>query len=386
MAWTELAVVRAACAYFFICPGLAYGVLTSRLPALKAQTGANESQIGLLLLCLGGSSLLALFSSDSLIRRWGSRRVLRASSLELLLAIALCCLAQTTSQLGAGCLLAGAGMGLVDVSINTQGIQIEQLYRTSCMSLMHACYSLGGVIGSLTGALFAGLGLSPFINAICALGGYAVVRLWAAPRLLYAAPMPGPASPKREASRAMPPFVIMCGILAMLAYSSEGSVAEWGSLLLFTAKGADEHVAALVFAAFSGATVICRFFGDRLRHQLGDFALMLGGSLLAFFGMIFVLLSPAPALCLVGYSLMGVGLSPLVPTLFSRAGSCPGVTPGRASAIVSILSYSGLLFFPPMLGFVAHAKGLPNALLIVLAACACLAAGSLLFRKKPRKR
>ena len=71
-----------------------------------------------------------------------------------------------------------------------------------------------------------------------------------------------------------------------------------------------------------------------------------------------------------------------MPTLFSRAGSCPGISAGRASAIVSILSYSGLLFFPPMLGFVAHEKGLQSALLIIVAACVILALGSFLFREK----
>lgn len=168
----------------------------------------------------------------------------------------------------------------------------------------------------------------------------------------------------------------------MLSYAAEGSVAEWGSLLLFTVKGAGEHTAALVFAAFSITTVFCRLFGDRLRHVLSDFILLFGGSLLALAGMLLALFSPLPAVCLAGYALMGAGLSPIVPTLFSRAGSCPGISAGRASAIVSILSYSGLLFFPPMLGFVAHEKGLQSALLIIVAACVILALGSFLFREK----
>lgn len=67
---TEFSITRASCAYFFLCPGLTYGVFTSRLPALKMQTGADESQIGLMLLCLGVSSLAALFCSSRLIARW----------------------------------------------------------------------------------------------------------------------------------------------------------------------------------------------------------------------------------------------------------------------------------------------------------------------------
>ena len=381
MKWTEVSVTRAACAYFFLCPGLTYGVFTSRLPALKGQTGADEAQIGLLLLCLGVSSLVALFSSSRLIARWGSRLVLKTSALVLVIAVILSCLAQTPLQLGAGCLLTGASMGLADVAMNTQGIHTEHRYRVSCMSFMHAAYSFGGVTGAVSGAFFAGLGLSPFLNAICVLGAYACFLTKAASFLLDDMPASS-AEDRGSSSRSLPLFVVLCGVLSMLAYASEGSVAEWGSLLLFTVKGAEEHTAALVFAAFSTTTVGCRLFGDRLRHVLSDFILLFGGSLLALAGMLLVLLSPLPAVCLVGYALMGAGLSPIVPTLFSRAGSCPGISAGKASAVVSILSYSGLLFFPPMLGFIAHEKGLPNALLIIVAACLLLALGSFRFRGK----
>lgn len=84
MKWSEFSTARAACAYFFICPGLVYGLLTARLPALKAQTGADDAQIGLILLCLGVSGLVALFGSAWLIARWGSRTVLRLGTLVLL--------------------------------------------------------------------------------------------------------------------------------------------------------------------------------------------------------------------------------------------------------------------------------------------------------------
>ena len=84
MKWSEFSKARAACAYFFICPGLVYGLLTARLPALKTQTGADDAQIGLILLCLGVSGLAALCGSARLIARWGSRAVLRLGSLALL--------------------------------------------------------------------------------------------------------------------------------------------------------------------------------------------------------------------------------------------------------------------------------------------------------------
>ena len=173
MKWSEFSKARAACAYFFICPGLVYGLLTARLPALKTQTGADDAQIGLILLCLGVSGLAALCGSARLIARWGSRAVLRLGSLALLFSLPFCGLASTPLSLALACVLVGCGTGLADVAMNTQGIQIERRYHAPCMALMHASYSFGGVMGSLAGALFAALGFSPLVNFIGVLGGCA---------------------------------------------------------------------------------------------------------------------------------------------------------------------------------------------------------------------
>lgn len=385
MKWTEFTAARTACAYFFICPGLAYGILTSRLPAMKVQTGSDEAQIGLFLLCLGVASLVSLSASGWLIARRGSRQILKTGFLVLIAAVPLCGLAASPFQLGAACALAGLGMGLTDVSMNAQGIQIEQRYQTPCMAFMHASYSFGGMAGALTGALFAGLDMGLFANAVCVLGVYVCLFPLAMKKLVADAP-PVLDSKKGVAASGLPVFVVMCGILSMFAYAAEGSVGEWGSLLLFSSKGASESLAACAFAVFSAATIGCRLFGDRLRSWLGDFVLAICGALLAACGMSLVLFASEAVICLSGYALMGGGLAPLVPVLFSRAGSWPGIDPGKASAVVSTLSYSGLLFFPPSLGFIASRHGLENALFLILVLCIFLFAGAFLLRTTPGRK
>lgn len=380
MTRSEFTVARASCAYFFAGPGLAYGMLTARMPALKAQTEANEAEVGLILLCLGLSGMFSLAISSWLIARWSSRRVLRTSSFALLLSLPLCGLAHSPLLLGLACMVVGLSIGLVDVAMNTQGIQIERRYLSPCMSLMHASYSIGGLLGSLTGALFAGIGASPLINFLCILGLYACLRPLTVPRLQSDILYTG-STEKKKNSRAVPVLVLLCGILAMFTYAAEGSVAEWGSLLLFSVKGASEQTAALVFGAFSATTVLCRLFGDRLRGVVGDVPLMAGGTALSAAGMTVVLLSPLPGVCLLGYMAMGAGLSPIVPILFSRAGEHPDITPGKASAVVSFLAYSGMLIFPPSLGGIAHTIGLDRALISIPVLCVAIALGSLLFRQ-----
>ena len=142
---------RAACSYFFIGPGLVYGMFTSRMPALTMQTGADEAQIGLILLTLGVSGMVALALSAWFIDRFTSRIVLRLSAPLLCLTLPLAGLAASPLQLGLACAVVGLTMGFVDVSMNTQAIQIEQAYFRPCVSMMHASYSIGGVLGSITG-------------------------------------------------------------------------------------------------------------------------------------------------------------------------------------------------------------------------------------------
>lgn len=381
MKLSEFTLVRLACAYFFICPGLTYGIFTSRLPALKIQTGANEAQIGLMLFCFGGASLVTLCTSSLFLRKWGNRNVLFYGTIIVLFAVILMGLASNPYMLWLCAIMDGLATGFVDVAINTQGVQIEKKYTASCMAFMHASYSFGGVIGALSGSLFAAFGFNFLTNAIVMLGIY-VLFLFRARRYLLADSVQG--KEKEESGKSFIPFfVIFCGLLITLAYACEGAVAEWGSLFMHDIKHSPEYIAALVYAGFSVTTMFSRFFGDRLREHYGDIKLCITGAIFAVFGLDLVLFTQGMLFALLGFALMGIGLSPIAPVLFSQAGNYPNVNIAKACATVSIFAYSGLLFFPPFLGFVAYGYGLDKTMFVVLVLCILLCFGIIgLGRKK----
>lgn len=374
MKLSEFALVRLACAYFFICPGISYGIFTSRLPALKAQTGANEAQIGLVLLCFGGASLVSLFSSSWFSKKWGNRNLLLYGSTTVLFATMAMGFAFNQHILSLFAILAGVGTGFVDVSMNTQGVQIEKKYTVSCMSFMHASYSFGGVIGALSGSVFAGLGYDFLSNAVVILGIY-FLFLFKAHRYLLSEPAEVKEKENTAINTFIPFFIIFCGFLTMTAYACEGAVAEWGSLFMHSFKGASEQTAALVYAGFSVTTMFSRFFGDRMREYFGDMRLCFAGAIIAVLGLSMAIFLNGIALALLGFALMGIGLSPLAPVLFSQAGNYPDINVGKACAVVSVFAYSGLLFHPPLLGFVAHGYGLDKAMLVVFGMCTVLCFG-----------
>lgn len=373
---------KAACGYFFAVPGLAYGILTARMPALKAMVAANDSAIGFLLLAFGAASFCGLSLCRFAIDRFGAKNVMGWTSVALSFFLLVASLAFNYWQLLICCLFGGFFSGLCEVAMNAQGMLIEGRYKKLCMSSLHACFSLGGMIGSLSGSLFAWLNLAPAWNFLLVCGGYLCLFKLAFRKLER---IDGARSQEKRVApkSAVPAIIYLYGITSMLCYVSEGSVGEWGSILLHSAKGAPQGQAALVFACFCLSMVVFRFLGDRMRETFGDLLIVVFGGLLGSASMSVVLLSPAPAVCLAAYAVMGVGFAPIVPILFSRAGKTPGVSQAKASSTMSIMSYTGLLVFPPFLGMLGDCIGLDRALWIIVAACALVSiAGFMLFRKK----
>lgn len=372
---------RLACAYFFAIPGLMYGVFTARLPAIKQMINGDDSQVGILLLAFGLASLAGLLASGQIIRRFGIRHCMGIAAILFPAWLTIAALAYAYWFLIAFCLLAGFCGGLCEVAMNAQGIDIEKRYHKLCMASLHACFSLGGVAGSLAGSLFAGMGASPFHNFLAVALGYLLAWPLAFGSLGHGAEIADAATGRQSGK--LPLFIYLCSLVSMLCYISEGSVGDWGSILLHSVKGAPQSLAALAFGSFCTTMVIFRFLGDRLRRLLGDFRIVLFGSTLGFICMSTVLLTSSPYLCLAAYAGMGAGFAPIVPILFSRAGGYPGVDAARASSVVSIMSYSGLLVFSPLVGMLGDAIGLARAFWLVPLACFLIMCSSPLLLQKP---
>ena len=364
---------RLACAYFFALPGMAYGLFAGRLPALQAQIHATESDIGLILFCFGIASFISLFFAAYLISRLGSATVIVGGCLTLAVSLCLSGLTFRPWQLGVMWLFCGAGMSLADAALNAQCMEMEKFYRARCLTLMHAAFNMGTMAGALGAALFAFFNLSPLTNFFFLIGFYIVFLPRAVPHLLRPPETSGMQTARGTHFR-MPLFIIVCGLCALLAYVAEGSVADWGSIFLHSSRGASQSVAALLYAFYSACTILCRLRGDDLRERWGDYPVALLGGVIAFVGLALALGTQSLTLCFLGYGLMALGLSPIAPIMFSVAGSCSNVSPGAASATVSLLAYTGLFLFPPCLGFAAETYGLSNALYLVLAGCMVLVA------------
>lgn len=368
--YLSYASARLACMFYFMAPGLAYGLVTSRMPALKNMTGATEGELGIILLCFGLSALIGLAFAPRLIAKISAKTTLLASSLACMVFVVLVSFSSSVWFFGIAMALLGICMGLCDVTMNVQGVEVERAYKKSSMNILHAGYNIGAAAAACAGSIFAATNFDVWVNFVLPVAIMAGMLWWAEPRLVtenLEKPERSESSPlvSVEPKKRLPFLVWVCGLLCVCCYVSEGSVGEWGSLYLHQEKAAPESIAALVFAGFSICSLLCRLVADRLRNNFGDFLVSTAGATLALAGMLTVLSSSSWSICLIGYAMMGLGQAPIVPIAFSRAGAIKGVSTARATSLVSLLAYAGLLFAPPAFGLYAEHFGLHTALCAV---------------------
>ncbi len=362
------ATARLACMFYFMAPGLAYGLITSRMPALKHMTGATEGELGIILLCFGFSALIGLAFAPRLIAKTSAKATLLFAGAACMVFTMVVPFSSSVIFFGAAMSLLGICMGLCDVTMNVQGVVVERTYKKSSMNVLHAGYNIGAAAAALSGSVFAATSLSVWVNFALPVAIMSVMLWWAEPRLIADAPekinskAENSSSVVVEPKKRLPFLVWICGLLCVCCYVCEGSVGEWGSLYLHQEKAAPESIAALVYAGFSVCALLCRLVADRLCNNFGDFLVGTTGALFALVGMLTVLLASSWTVCLIGYAMMGLGLAPIVPIAFSRAGAIKGVSTARATSLVSLLAYAGLLFAPPAFGISAEHFGLHTAL------------------------
>lgn len=69
-------------------------------------------------------------------------------------------------------------------------------------------------------------------------------------------------------------------------------------------------------------------------------------------------LFPHPVVAIIGFVMVGLGVSCIVPMVFQMAGRSTTMSSGTALASISSIGYLGFLLVPPLIGFIAQAAGL----------------------------
>ena len=346
----------------FLLAGFSAAAWASLVPVAKAATGVNEGELGLVLLCLGIGSLLAMPVSGVVSTRHGCRKVLMVCGVALCACLPLLASVQNVFTLAAALFFFGAMIGTFDCVMNIQAVIVERDSKRPLMSGFHGFYSLGGLLGAATTSTIMDLGVSPFatVSAI-ALAGVLLLMLIRRHVLPYGNPAEGPpfALPRGE--------VLFLGMLCMTVFLVEGSMMDWSAVMLTENHGMPVAQAGYGFAAFSLTMTFGRLTGDRIVARVGRRSVVTVGGLLAMGGILLATLVPLWQAALLGYAMVGLGCSNIVPVLFTAVGRQTSMPQSVAVPAMSTLGYAGVLAGPAAIGFIAHHSSLPMAFLLVAA-------------------
>ncbi|PCG81446.1 MFS transporter [Streptomyces sp. WZ.A104] len=365
---------------FFALDGFLFAGWVVRIPAIKQQTGASASTLGLALLGVSAGAVITMMLTGRLCRRYGSHAVTVACGVLLPLSIALPAQTHSPLSLGLVLLVFGAAYGGMNVAMNSAAVDLVVELRRPVMPSFHAAFSLGGMIGAGLGGLVAG-GLSASAHLFLLAGVGLLVTAVAGPSLLRHRPATAPetAVPEavgpRPAQQRLTPrarrIVALFGVIALCTAYGEGALADWGALHLEQDLGAHPGLAAAGYAVFALTMTVGRLTGTLLLERLGQTRTLVLGGATAAAGMLLGSLAPTAWLALAGFAVTGLGLANIFPVAVGRAGELAGPS-GVAAA--STLGYGGMLLGPPAIGFLADWFSLPVALTTVALLAAASAA------------
>jgi len=347
---------RLATRLAFFVAGFGLACWAPLVPFAKQRLGVDDATLGLLLLSLGVGSVASMLAAGILSARYGSRPVVVVSGIGLALFLPLLTIASTPVTLALALFAFGAALGSLDVAANIQAIEVERLSERPLMSGFHAQFSIGGFAGSGIMTLLLAIQVEALLGTLACSALALAAMLVATPRLVASKPAQhGPLLVLPHGA------VLLLAALAAIMFLVEGAMLDWSALLLTGSDRVPAAQAGIGYMLFSIAMTAGRLLGDAVVARAGDRLTLLWGGAIAVAGFAVLLVLPYVPAAMVGFALIGLGASNLVPVLFRRAGAQTAMPMSLAVAAVTTAGYSGVLLGPAAIGFVAEATSLPSA-------------------------
>jgi MFS family permease len=348
--------IRWAVSMFYFAMGLCFATWASRIPDIKTALHLSEGELGTILFALPLGQLAIMPFSGKLVTRFGSHRILIISLLFYAFSLTNLGLAIQAWQLSAGLFVFGIFGNLANIAVNTQGVYTEVLFKKTIMSSFHGMWSFAGFTGALVGLGMLTLELTPYDHFLVIA---AIVLVMIALNFKFLIKAKEKIKTKKKKLFTKPnSALIWLGVIGFCGMASEGVMFDWSGVYFKDVIKAPGALVILGYTSFMIMMAGGRFFGDGLILKFGRKKVMQISGLMISTGLFTSVFFPYIIPCTIAFMLVGLGVSTIVPTIYSVAGKNPTVPPGEALTIVSSVSFLGFLMGPPVIGYVAELFGL----------------------------
>jgi len=349
-----------------------------RIPDIKTALALSDGALGLALLSMPLGTLIGFSVAGKIIESTGLRTACRVFMPVWALLFIGPALAQTFFQLSIALVISGVAVGMIETAMNTEAARIEKASGKRLMSRCHGFWSLGTMIGALTGGALAHWGLStqthfmivmPLIG-VC--GFLAATALPVLPSTAYTVLPDGvhddPAqvsAPKAASKLIRLPeraILLLC-VMPLGIMMVEGAFIDWSAVFMRDIMAAGPWLIAITYSSFSIVMASVRLFGDTLANRYGDLLIVRVSGVAATLGIALFALAPSTPWAFVAAALSGAGVAIVFPLAVTAAANRPGRNSADSVAALNMISFSAFLIAPPIIGFLSEAFGLRIALL-----------------------
>lgn len=367
---------RIAVGALFFLQGLCFATWASRIPTIQQSLQLSDSALGLILFALPVGSMIALPLSGWLVTRFGSKTIITNALILYALTLVALGLAQNITQLIAVLIVYGLVGNTCNIAMNTQAVGVEARYGRNIMASFHGLWSLAGFTAAGIGTYMIGKDIIP-LNHFILISAVSLVVL----AIIFQYLLPNEERSEVSSKIFVRPdrSLVMLGIIAFCSMICEGAMFDWSGIYFKKIVNADGAWIGAGYTAFMCTMAAGRFIGDWVAMKLGFKRTIQLSGLLIVTGLAISLVFPYLAPAITGFFLVGLGVSSVVPLVYSTAGKSKRMSPGVALAAVSSIGFLGFLIGPPVIGVVAGLSSLRISFIIIalMGLCVAIMAGIL---------
>ena len=344
-------------AWVFCSLNIMIGTWVLYIPHIKEKLNLNDSQIGFALFSLALGILAFLPLVPYITKKVGIGKYTIIGIILFAVAFIGPVVATNYMSLCISLFVVGVFSGSTDIAMNALVSQIEKQDDANFMSSAHGFFSLGGAIGAILGSFLMVFFLSPFYHMSLMASFVILINLMLSKHYINITETITSKEKEKFHLKSLSPLIIIA-FLAFVIMSSEGAIEHWSTLyLLEVVEIPQKNLAGLGFILFSITMTIGRFFGDGISSKIGSIRVISLGCIVAIIGYLCVLLNIL-VVTVIGFGLVGLGLSVIIPELFRIAGKTKGVSASAGISFVSGIGFVGFLLGPVVLGFISDAYSL----------------------------
>ena len=353
----HLTKTRFTLSVFYFISGIIFASFTSRIPGIQHKLMLNDASLGIVLACIPAGLMISMPFAGYFTSRFKMRSLLIAAALAY--SVLLLCLGFASSawQVSVVLFLFGVSRTFFNVSVNTCSIVLQQQFKQSIVTSFHGIWSLAALLGALLSMMLIGLDVSMEYH-------FLIVSIFSVTVVFFfngSIPEAGKGQPKKKLFSAANKGLLYLGFIAAGSMFCEGMMSDWSGIYFSKVGGVTGQYYVLGYASYLTTMVVGRFLGDWFLGKYGEMTMLRASAFLLGIGFLVAVVFPYPILIVIGFLLVGFGVSCFVPMIFLLASKNTVVPIGTAVSSVSLLGYIGFLFGPPIIGYLSETFGLQAA-------------------------